>query len=424
MSTNNNRRVKRRRDRKRLSANFAFHDVYYEPKDNVLGNGASGIVKLFKRKSDGMPFAVKILDKSVDNQKRECFKELRILNKCRKQKNISSLHEYYEDDYNYYIVMEYISGGDLQTNMYTNSTIYSHDEYKNFIKEIATGLSFLHKNGLSHRDLKPANILCTASDSISGVKIADFGLSKECDGIKNRFNDGSLNSTDKISRPKHSRDSGYDQDTNYESIVGSPSYMSPQTVSRCIDYGPNESSPFSFEKIEASDVWSLGVIAYELISGRLPFEGRRCNANDCGWKENTYCETCTLNLYEDIMYNEPKFDDKIWNDVSYDLIDLIKCMLEKDENKRITSDEILYHGLFIESNFDDEHDMSNAVLTQSSDNVKGQDSFIYKQLCESMKHLGSKWKLGPRMCGHLEFQVYMPNKDFINNLSITKYFGG
>ena len=83
--------------------------------------------------------------------------------------------EFFEDKEKFYLVFEKINGGPLLARIQEHVCFSEHDAAQ-IIKEIASGLDFLHKKGIAHRDLKPENILCVNTDTICPIKICDFDL--------------------------------------------------------------------------------------------------------------------------------------------------------------------------------------------------------------------------------------------------------
>jgi serine/threonine protein kinase len=291
------------------------------PCKSYLGQGASGQVRLAIRKSDGKKFAVKILEKSVMDARDYCFKELRILNKCKDQNGIMSFHEYYEDTKNYFIVTEYIEGGDLAKRMetpYSNTHKFTHTEVIEFIKQTAIALSFLHKNGIVHRDLKPSNILLPENHSIKSSKIADFGLSAEIGGQE---------------------PSDCDNIRAMTSLVGSPEYMAPEIARLFLLDEEMEMDAYT----EKCDIWSLGVIAYKLICGQSPFQAESCYRSHCGWDMGEACSDCSGSLFEQIEMGDLQKRGEEWDELPYEFINLIEDMLTKDDFKRISAEQILSH---------------------------------------------------------------------------------
>ena len=139
--------------------------------------------------------------------------------------NIVQLHDIYQTTNNMYIVTELCQDGDLLRKLQRRRKL-SEVEAKNYLRDIMSGAKYLHKNGIIHRDLKPANILLK-----KGIcKLSDFGFAK------------SLNS----------------EDTVMKSIVGTPLYMSPQILKK-VKYTAK------------SDLWSIGLIYYEMLHGRTPW---------------------------------------------------------------------------------------------------------------------------------------------------------
>ena len=117
-----------------------------------------------------------------------------------------------------------------------SSKIFSRDEIINISIQLATALDYAHKNGIVHRDIKPSNIVCSFSDNGSTrLKITDFGIA-------------------------HMEDTSVTQQTQAGEILGTPLYMSPeQVLGQQID--------------GRSDLFSVGVILYQLDTGRKPFTG-------------------------------------------------------------------------------------------------------------------------------------------------------
>src|SRR5579872_2672995 len=146
--------------------------------------------------------------------------------------NIETIYDIEECDGEAFLVLEYLPGGTLSTVLGALKRDQHNLPFDRAIQygiDIAEGLEYAHRHGVIHRDIKTSNLMLTEGGAI---KITDFGLAKLADGI---------------------------QVTATGTTVGTPSYMSPeQAEGRTVD--------------QRSDIFSLGVVLFELIAGRVPFQ--------------------------------------------------------------------------------------------------------------------------------------------------------
>ena len=190
--------------------------------------------------------------------------------------NICAIHEINEsDDGRMYIVMDYYEGESLKLKIEKGKL--KIEEAIKYIIQIARGLQKAHEKGIIHRDIKPANIIISESGE---VKILDFGLSK----VK-----------------------GQSEITKTASTPGTITYMSPEQI-----WG----APIDLKM----DIWSLGVVFYELITGKRPFQG----------------EVDQAILYS-ISKEDPTPASAIRNDIPKPLEQIIDKMLQKNPKKRYQS---------------------------------------------------------------------------------------
>ncbi|XP_061974584.1 CBL-interacting serine/threonine-protein kinase 1 isoform X2 [Populus nigra] len=200
----------------------------------TLGEGNFGKVKLAKNIETGQPFAVKILEKNriidlkiTDQIKRE-IATLKLL----KHPNVVRLHEVLASKSKIYMVLEYVTGGELFDRIASKGKLPEAEGRKMF-QQLIDGVSYCHSKGVFHRDLKLENVLV---DAKGNIKISDFGLS---------------------ALPQHFRDDGL-----LHTTCGSPNYVAPEILSNRGYDGAT------------SDIWSCGVILYVILTGYLPFDDR------------------------------------------------------------------------------------------------------------------------------------------------------
>ena len=251
-----------------------------------LGKGKFGLVKLGIDKKTGQKVAIKIMNKnSMDSSDLELVRtEIEILKVCQ-HPNIIRLYNVFENADYLYIIMEYCSGGDLFTYLEKREFKVPEKRASTIIHQMATAVYYMHSFGVVHRDLKPENVLMINSDDNSDIRILDFGLSK-------------------ILGPYEKCDEPY----------GTLTYCAPEII---VD------EPYA----KAVDLWSLGIMTYLMVSGKLPF-----NSED----ENE--------IARQVVYDEPNYDrNPVWKKISSECVDFIKRLLEKDQNKRMTIKELLEH---------------------------------------------------------------------------------
>ena len=144
-----------------------------------VGEGAFSSVRIIKHRVTGEKRAVKTIHKRslrTDEEKAMIFSEVSILLSL-DHPNIIKLHEYYQDEQNYYIITEYCSGGELFERILSQGSI-SEATAAEYMRQIFSILSYLHEHHIAHRDLKPENFLLSSSASNAYLKIIDFGVSK------------------------------------------------------------------------------------------------------------------------------------------------------------------------------------------------------------------------------------------------------
>jgi serine/threonine protein kinase/tetratricopeptide (TPR) repeat protein len=196
----------------------------------LLGRGGMGNVYRVVDKKINEEIALKFLNPAIADEKMiERFKnELKLARKI-SHKNICRMYDLNDIEGAPYITMEYVAGEDLR-NMIKMTGQLSVGRAISIAKQVCEGLAEAHRLGVVHRDLKPRNIMI---DREGNSRIMDFGIARsiKVKGI-----------------------------TKIGSIVGTPEYMSPEQVKG--------------EKVDSrSDIYSLGIILFEMMTGQVPFEG-------------------------------------------------------------------------------------------------------------------------------------------------------
>lgn len=246
----------------------------------VLGKGKLGKVYCVRHKQSGYVTALKVMSKKelVDLKLEKNFRrEIEIQSNLMHPK-ISRLYGFFADEQNVYLILEYSMYGELYHHLKShrrfNDTVASF-----YIYQVASALEYLHSNNIIHRDIKPENILLSTDNNI---KLSDFGWSVRVapDAVSKRL-----------------------------TICGTLDYLPPEMI---------ESSEHDF----SVDIWSLGILCYELLVGKPPFEEID--------KNSTYKRIAKVDL-------------KIPSFVSSDASDLIYKLLQKNPKKRLPLNEIMNH---------------------------------------------------------------------------------
>ncbi|PIK40412.1 putative striated muscle-specific serine/threonine-protein kinase-like [Apostichopus japonicus] len=233
-----------------------------------LGRGAYGIVHRAKGKISGLERAAKFITIKAGMWE-EVRNEIKIMGML-SHKRLIGLYDAYETDRQVNMAMEIrlhrVTGGELFERIVSQDSI-TEGEAVFFLKQVIDGVSHMHERNVVHLDLKPENILLESADS-DNIKVIDFGLAR-------------------VLKP----------DEEIQCACGTPEFVAPEVVRR---------KPIT----PASDVWSIGVIAYILLSGCSPFMGEDdrqtlVNVRDGDWE----------------------FEEDIWDNISEEAKDFIAKVL-------------------------------------------------------------------------------------------------
>ena len=269
----------------------------------LIGQGAFGKVNLGLNVLTGRVVAIKSFNKSNLNSNSENMKKIKYetnLMKKLNHPNITKILELFEDKEYILIIMEYINGGNLFSFLKKHRKV-SEKTAKLLYRQIILGIKYMHQQGIVHRDIKLENILI---DLNNNIKICDFGIGRV------------------LSSPEQPL---FDQ-------CGTPMYIAPEIL-LCSKEKGYKGFPV--------DIWSSGIVLYILLSGTLPFSFKNSSSSLSESNESNLSEDNNNNteLQYSIINKEPKAIENI----SKEAEDLLKKILKKNPEKRITCEEILNH---------------------------------------------------------------------------------
>ena len=303
-----------------------------------------------------------------EDSKKQIYNEASIMKKLL-HPNVISFKDVFKDtklDY-FYIVMEYANDGDLskkiktQKNKIIGDKYFSEEKIMQYFYQICRGLQYIHSKNIIHRDIKSQNIFLMKNGKI---KIGDFGIAKALTNTKN----------------------------NATTIIGTPYYFSPEIIN---------GEPYNYK----TDIWSLGVVLYEMCCLKLPFESNNIAQLSIKIMKGKY--------------------DPIPNRYSKNMANLIKNMLNIDQKLRPNINEVMQSPLLKNYHNNKYANKSSKNLSSNKkpiiNSYKSQYNFkINEQLLEqkqnerkSLVNKNSNYK--EKSCSPMIFK----NKSCIENLSLN-----
>lgn len=247
-----------------------------------LGVGKFGQVFRMSHKETGQVVAAKFYRGRTSKERAAARKEIELMNRLHHPKLVQCLAAY-ETRSEMVLIMEYIAGGELFERIVDENFEHTEPTSARYMQQILEGMQYVHKQKIVHLDLKPENIVCVDNTGTK-LKIIDFGLASEL----------------KEGKP-------------LMVMHGTPEFVAPEVINY---------EPVGLE----TDMWSIGVICFILLSGESPFQG------------NNDAETFAL-----VTSARFEFDEESFEDISDQAKDFISSLLKKDRRCRLSCTEALAH---------------------------------------------------------------------------------
>jgi len=283
---------------------------YFVDHSREIGRGTNTIVRKCICRATGNRYAVKSVRKSDTEEYENMRKEANLLTAL-DHPSIIKIYDTFEDDKHLHMVVEICKGGELFDHIVRPSKNKKGVELNCpeekvaavIVRQVVDAVAYLHEHDIVHRDLKLENLLFKQKpndkklSSLTDVRVIDFGLSRRYN-THHRF----------ASLPK------------LTSFVGTKLYVAPEVLNKSYTH--------------AVDLWSVGVLAYALLSAKAPFMGR----ND-------------QELFDKIQHcgDELKFPSPDFDNVSETAKDFIRLLLVKDEERRPLASDLLSHPWMIQA---------------------------------------------------------------------------
>uniref|UniRef100_A0A8D8Y790 non-specific serine/threonine protein kinase n=1 Tax=Cacopsylla melanoneura TaxID=428564 RepID=A0A8D8Y790_9HEMI len=259
---------------------FQQYDIDLD-KSGILGDGSYSVCRKCVEKSTGQEYAVKIISRKIDSSE-----EINLLRACQGHPNIVNLHAVFHDEVHTYLILELLKGGELLDRIRKKGRCgFSESEASRIMRQLVSAVHFMHSRGVVHRDLKPENLLFSdlAGDNI---KVVDFGFA--C--LKRE---------------------------SLHTPCFTLQYAAPEVLRQ-------DKSGYD----ENCDLWSLGVILYTMLCGRVPFHARS--------RDDT-----ALSIMNRIKEGQFNFAAEAWSNVSNEAKDLTKGLLTVNPAQRIRMIDLL-----------------------------------------------------------------------------------
>ncbi|OQV19462.1 Myosin light chain kinase, smooth muscle [Hypsibius exemplaris] len=255
----------------------SFYDLL-----EILGKGKFGVVYKCMEKATSRYFAAKFIDIKHPQERKEVETEIELMNDLRHPR-LLQLYDAFDDGKRMAIIMELASGGELFSRVIDEEFVLTEKVCTVFMRQICEGVEYMHHQNVVHLDLKPENVLCVTPTG-NRIKLIDFGLARR-----------------------------YSAKENIRVMFGTPEFVAPEVI--------------GYDRISlATDMWSVGVICYILLSGLSPFMGDN--------------DTETLSNVTNAAWD---FEDECFDAISDDAKDFITQLLVKRPEKRITASQSLKH---------------------------------------------------------------------------------
>ncbi|CAM1295998.1 Uncharacterised protein g1436 [Pycnogonum litorale] len=248
-----------------------------------LGRGKFGTVYKCSEKTSGRVLAAKFITTPQPQDRKDVIRELEIMQDLQHPRLLQLYDAFDDRTQKMCLVLELIEGGELFERVIDDDFILTEKACSVFLRQICEGVGFMHSQNILHLDMKPENVLCVSRTG-NRIKLIDFGLARR-----------------------------YDPRKKLQVMFGTPEFAAPEVV--------------NFDTIGyKTDMWSVGVITYVLLSGLSPFMG------------DTDCETMA-----NVTKGNYDYEDESFDEISEEAKDFINKLLVKKQSERMSAADCLKH---------------------------------------------------------------------------------